>query len=73
MKPNDHKDYAEYCIKHELRPTLSTYPIMYFIDMNGNTIKKSMESIYRELGWKLNIRTNRYSKPASKGNGGNKK
>lgn len=66
MKPNDHKAYAEYCQRFNLKPTLSTYPVMYFIDQNGKTITRRMTEVYSELGWKLNPLTNRWSRGAKK-------
>lgn len=66
MKPNDHKAYAAYCEKFEVRPTLCTYPTMYFISKEGETISMPLTEMYQAVGWSLNPKTNRWSKPKEK-------
>lgn len=48
MKPNQGKALAWYCEKNNLSPQLSTYPIMYFLDENGNEHKRHIEHLTRE-------------------------
>lgn len=61
MTPNVRKAYRQYMEKHNLKPTLCTYPVMYFVDQNGETIKQSIQAIYQDLGWSLNPTTGRWS------------
>lgn len=66
MKPSDFKAYVAYCQKYSLRPVLSAYPQMYFMDVKGKEIKKTMQEIYQDLEWKMNPLTGRWSKPKQK-------
>lgn len=67
IKPNDYKVLREYGEKNNFRPSLSQYPnSMHFVRSDGSHVVKSMSAIYRELGWKFNPSTQRWSKPKEK-------
>lgn len=67
MTPTVRKAYAQYCSKYDYKPTLNTYPTMYFIHKTtGETIKKSIHEIYLDLGYKLNVSTGKWAE-AKKG------
>lgn len=63
MSPNVRKAYGQFLEKYNLKPTLCTYPEMYFIDQNGKTDHKNITAIFQDLGWSLNPNTGKWSPP----------
>lgn len=63
MSPNARKAYRLYLEKHNLKPTLCTYPEMYFVDQNGKTDHKNITAIYQDLGWTLVVSTGKWTPP----------
>lgn len=66
MSPNARKAYRQYLEKHDLKPTLCTYPTLYFIDKDGKTISKNITAVYQDLGWSLNPSTGKWTPPKKK-------
>lgn len=66
MTSNQKKAYGLYMEKHNLKPTLCTYPTLYFIDKDGKTIKRTMDQVYIDLGWVLSVSSGKFGPARSK-------
>lgn len=51
MTPTGMKAYQEFIVKHELKPALSAYPIMYFMDKEGEEHAFTMSHILKDVGY----------------------